>query len=49
MNDCACDLQKYTIVNKGTNYIINNTVLAIAECNIDHQQEVLDKPKQTVR
>ena len=29
MNNCACDLQYYIIVNKSTNYIIiTNTVLA---------------------
>ena len=37
MNDCACDLQTYVIVNKSTNYIIMNVVLAESACNKDHQ------------
>jgi hypothetical protein len=28
VNDCACDLQTYVIVNKSTNYIIMNVVRA---------------------
>ena len=43
MNDSACDLQNYIIMNKNTNYI-NNTVLAesaILITNINHLLELI--------